>query len=83
MQIDGNKTLTVDDAEYKLTPGLEALIMLKHPRPTQFNNNDYKAYKSLDAQTRVKSFPNKALLNHTLRGNGSICLGNWLYLRKG
>ena len=61
MQFDGNKmTLTVDDTEYKLTPGLETLIMLKHPRPTQFNSNDYEAYKSLVAQTKVKSFPNIA-----------------------
>ena len=58
VQFDGNKkTLTVDYTEYKLTPGLEALIMLKHPRPTQFNSNDYKAYKSLVAQTKVKPFP--------------------------
>ena len=50
--------MAVDDTEYKLTPGMEALIMLKHPRPTQFSINDYKAYKSLVAQTKVKSFPN-------------------------
>ena len=31
--------------------------MLKHPRLTQFNSNDYKAYKSLVAQTKVKSIP--------------------------
>ena len=33
--------------------------MLKHPRHTQFNN-DYKAYKSLIVQTKVKSFLNRA-----------------------
>ena len=61
VQIDGNKkTLTVDDTEYKFISCLEALLMLKHPRPTQFNSNDYKAYKSLVAQTEVKSFPNRA-----------------------
>ena len=32
--------------------------MLKHPRPTQYSSNDYKAYKSLVAQTKVTSFPN-------------------------
>ena len=32
----------------------------KHPRPTQYNSNDYKTYKSLVAQTKVKSFPNMA-----------------------
>ena len=52
------KTLTID-IEYKITPDLEALIVLKHPRPTQFNSSDYKAYKSLVAQTKVKSFPNR------------------------
>ena len=36
------------------------LLVLKHPRPTQFNSNDYKAYKSLVTQTKVKSFPNRA-----------------------
>ena len=61
VQFDGNKkTLTVDDTGYKLSPGLEALIMLKDPRPTQYNSNDYKAYKSVVAQTKVKSFPNMA-----------------------
>ena len=83
MQFDGHKnTLTVDDTEYKLTPGLEALIMLKHQLPTKYNSNDYKAYESLVAQTKVKSFPNMA---GTARphGNGSICLGKWLYLGKG
>ena len=60
VQFDGNKkTLTVDDTEYKLSPGLEALVMLKHPRPTQFNSNDYQVYKSLVTQTKVKSFPNR------------------------
>ena len=52
------KTLIVDDTEYKLTPGLLVLITQKHPRPGQWNCNDYKAYKSLVAQTKVKSFPN-------------------------
>ena len=33
--------------------------MLKHPPPTQYNSNDYKTYKSLVAQTKVKSFPNR------------------------
>ena len=45
VQFDGNgKTLIVDDTVYKITPGLKALIMLKHPRPTQFNSG-YKAKK--------------------------------------
>ena len=61
VQFNGNKkTLTVDDTEYKLTPGLEVLIMQKYPRLTQYNSNDYRAYKSLVAQTKVKSFPNPA-----------------------
>ena len=56
LRLDG-KTLT--DTEYKITPSLEVLIMLKHPRPTQYNSNDYKTYKSLVAQTKVKPFPNR------------------------
>ena len=44
----------------KLTPRLKALIMLKHPRPLQFNSNDYQVYKSLVTQTKVNSFPNRA-----------------------
>ena len=55
LDINGN-TLTIDDIEYKITPGLVALI---HPRPTQFNSSDYKAYKSLVAQTKVRLFPNR------------------------
>ena len=39
--------------------------MMKHPQHTQFNNNDYKAYKSLVAQTKVKSFPTDAARPHT------------------
>ena len=35
VRLDVNgKTLTMDDIEYKITPGLEALIALKHPRST-------------------------------------------------
>ena len=50
----------VDDTDYKLTPGLLVLITNKHPRAGQWNSNDYKAYKSLVAQAKVKSFPNRA-----------------------
>ena len=66
------KTLCVDDTEYKLTPGLLVLITNKHPRPEQLKTSDYIVYKSLAAQTKVKSFPNRAVLDHTPRGNGSI-----------
>ena len=87
VQFDGNKkTVTVDDTEYKLSPGLEALIMLKPPRPTQYNNNDYKAYKSLAHLHRPRLNHSQiwqVLLDNTLHGNGSICLGKCLYLGKG
>ena len=60
VQLGANgKTLLVDDTEYKLTPGLLLLITNKHQRPDQWNSNDYKTYKSLVAQTKVKSFPNR------------------------
>ena len=51
-------TLTVCDREYDLTPGLHTLIVQKHPRPNQRTSGDYQAYKSLAAQTKVKSHPN-------------------------
>ena len=61
VQIDENKsTLLVDGVKYKFTPGLVALIGLKRPRPIQWNSSDYKAYKELVAQTKVKSFTNRA-----------------------
>ena len=53
-QLTGNKgILTVDDTEYKLTPGLEVLIVQKHSQPTQYNSNDYRVYKSLCAQRLI------------------------------
>ena len=58
VQLKGN-TLIVDDTEYKLTPGLHALITLKQPLSTQWNSNDYQAYKKLVAQAKVRSFPNR------------------------
>ena len=61
VQFEVNKyTLTVDGKVYNITPGLEALIVLKHPLPTQYNSDDYKAYKSLVAQTKVKSTPSRS-----------------------
>ena len=53
-------TLIVDDTKYKLTPGLLKLITYKHPRAGQWKTNDYQVYKSLVAQAKVKSFPNRA-----------------------
>ena len=54
------KALLVDGKEYKLTPGLLVLITNKHQRAGQWKTNDHKVYKSLVAQTKVKSFPNRA-----------------------
>ena len=53
------KTLTIVATEYKLTPCLLVLITNKHPRPGQWEPNDYKIYKSLVVQTKVKSFLNR------------------------
>ena len=36
------------------------LMMSKHPRPNQWNSRDYQGYKSLCAQTKVRSFPNQS-----------------------
>ena len=52
------KILTVDDTVYKLTSGLPESITNKHPLPDQYNN-DKEVNRSLVAQTRVKSFPNR------------------------
>ena len=61
LQLNENKKiLTVDGTVYDFTPGLHPLIMRKHPRPTQYNSNDYRVCKSLCAQTKVRSFPNPA-----------------------
>ena len=61
MQFDRNiKTLTVVGTVYDFTPGLHALIMLKHQRADQWNSHDYQAYKSLSAQTKVRLIPNSA-----------------------
>ena len=51
-------TLTVGDREYDLTPGIHTLIVQKHPQRNQWTSGDYQAYKSLAAQTKVKSYPN-------------------------
>ena len=62
MQVNENrKTFSVDGTEYKLTSGLKVLIMSKHPRPSQWDSDDYQAYKFLCAQTKVRSFPNPAV----------------------
>ena len=59
VQID-RKTLKVDGTEYQLKPGLRPLISRKYPRPGQWNSNDYLGNKELVAQTKVKSYPNRA-----------------------
>ena len=60
VRLDVNKKiLTVVVIEYKLTSGLLELITKKHPRLGQYNHNDYQVYRSLVAQTMVKSFPNR------------------------
>ena len=77
LRFDGNKMiLTVDDTMYKLTPGLVELISSKHPRPDQWKPNDYQVYKSRVAQTKVKSFPNRA------GGARLLATWKWKYLLK-
>ena len=44
VQLNGNASI-VDDTEYKFTPGLRALITLEQPQSTQWNSDDYQAYK--------------------------------------
>ena len=52
------KRLSVDGTEYDLTPGLQAFIMQKQPQISQWPSHDYRAYKSLSAQIKVRLFPN-------------------------
>ena len=51
-------TLTVGDTEYDLTPGIWAFIMQIHPQVSQWPSRDYRAYKSLSTQTKVRSHQN-------------------------
>ena len=39
------ETITVDDTEYKITPGLRVLIALKHQRPSEWKTDDYHVYR--------------------------------------
>ena len=48
----------VDGRKYDFTPGLWAFIMQKLPQVSQWPSRDYRTYKSLSAQTKVKSHPN-------------------------
>ena len=50
--------LSVDGTKYDFTPGLWAFITQKHPQVSQWPSRDYRTYKSLSAQTKVKSHPN-------------------------
>ena len=60
VRLDVNgKILTVYDTVYKLTPGLLELITNKHPRLDHYNSNGEGVYRSVVAQTSVKSFPNR------------------------
>ena len=83
VQLGANgKTLTVDDTEYKLTPGLEALIMLNihnlHNIVMIIKHINHLLHRRLDHSQIWQ-----VLLDHMIRENGSRCLGKWLYLGKG
>ena len=85
VHINRNKrALSVDDKEYDFTPGLHALIMSKHPRPSQYDSNNYRDINLFVHRPRLDhSRIRQVLLDHTLHGNISICSGKWLYLEKG
>ena len=55
---ENERFLNVDGREYNFTPGLRALIMQKHPLISHWPSSDYQIYKSLSAQTKVRSHPN-------------------------
>ena len=59
VEIDENeRVLSVDGTKYDFTPGLWAFITQKHPQVSQWPSRDYRTYKSLSPQTKVKSHPN-------------------------
>ena len=59
VQVDLNKkTLTVDGTVYDFTPGLRQLIVRKKRHPSHWTSRNYQEYKSLCAQTKVRSRPN-------------------------
>ena len=59
VEIDENERfLIVDGRKYDFTPGLWVFIMQKHPQVSQWPSHEYRTYKSLSAQTKVKSHPN-------------------------
>ena len=53
-----DKVLIVDGTTYDFTPVLWAFITQKHPQVSQWSSHDYRTYKALSAQTKVKSYPN-------------------------
>ena len=59
VEIDERESLLiVDGIKYDFTPGLWAFITEKHPQVSQWSSQDYRTYKSLSVQTKVKSHPN-------------------------
>ena len=59
VEIDENEWfLIVDGRKYDSTPDRWAFITHKHPQVSQRHSRDYRTYKSLSAQTKVKSHPN-------------------------
>ena len=59
VEIDENERfLNVDGRKCNFTQGLWAFIIQKHPQVSQWPSRDYRTYKSLSAQTKVKSHPN-------------------------
>ena len=59
VEIDENERfLIVDGRKYDFPPGLWAFIRQKNPQVSQWPSRDYRTYKSLSAQTKVKSHPN-------------------------
>ena len=66
------RLLIIDGTKYDFTPGLWAFITQKHPQVSQWSSQDYRTYKSLSAQTKVKSHSNP--LDRVLHGNISKCL---------
>ena len=59
VEIDENERfLIVDGRKYDFTQGLWAFITQKHSQVSQWPSRDYRTYKSLSAQAKVKSHPN-------------------------
>ena len=57
LTVDGNSNIHVDGIEYKGTPGLWMLVILKAPNDDDYTSDDLDQYRNLVKQTNVMLHP--------------------------